>query len=125
MGARCVIRFTDSREPSGPAVARIYLHHGGETFDDVADTMQAFMRSAALVRDNRFDDPAYLAARLVVWAALQNGSSGGIDFLGVGVVDSEGYGDYVGTFCCGSMLRAFAGPSVFEQREVARVGVTA
>lgn len=127
MGERCVIRFTSEADPATENVAaRVYLHRGGETFEDVAATMRSFMRSVSQLPDPRMDDPACLAAKFVVWDALSaSRSAEPLDFLGVGVVESDDYGDYVGTFCCGWPLRAYAGPDADSQLVVAKVGAVA
>lgn len=73
MGDRAVIIFANS----GVDVAAIYTHWGGSEVDDSLYTF--FVDEDRDDRyDNRFADPAYLAARYVTWASNTNGSGIGI-----------------------------------------------
>jgi len=97
MGARCVIQICNHHEPEVP-VARIYLHWGGERFDDVAETLRAFCLANDSSPDPRWDDAPYLAARFLAWAVEANnaGRKHTLDIIGVGVVNNDGWGDYLG-----------------------------
>jgi len=97
MGASCVIQICEHYEPEVP-VARIYLHWGGETFEDVANTLRTFALVNEGSPDPRWTDAPYLAARLLVWAASDSRILGAhdLDFLSVGIVNSDEWGDYLG-----------------------------
>jgi hypothetical protein len=96
MGARLVVKFGNEEIPP-----RVYLHWGGEYVDDVKQTMDGFMSAAQMVRDSRLNDPSYLAARFLVWAVHEQGAKNNpLDFLSVGIVTADDWGDAVVTVPC-------------------------
>jgi len=98
MGARLVVKFGAGTHDPQPMA---YLHHGGEFVDDVKRTLDEFMHAVKSLPDSRLNDANYLAAKFVVWAAVQNvRSSNPLDFLSVGIVTNDGWGDAVATVHC-------------------------
>jgi hypothetical protein len=92
MGARLVVTFANNIDAE-PA-AHVYLHWGGETAGEVAQTMQSFFDRIETLSDPRRDDMPYLAAKMVVWAADEHRRGDDpLDFLSVGVVGSDDWGD--------------------------------
>jgi len=105
MGARLVVRFGQEENPP-----RVYLHHGGEYSKDVKDTLYAFVAAVSQLEDRRASDPEYLAAKLLVWAANTDKREPhkALNFLSVGVVTSDGWGDAVAEFPCIDNSLSFA-----------------
>jgi hypothetical protein len=75
MSTRCVINFCDGDE----VVAKIYRHSDGypDTEHGVLADLQRFFETVKTQCDGtiygtRFDDPSYLAAKFVVWQAMEN-----------------------------------------------------
>lgn len=102
MGDRLVVRFTGNcRALDSGKGPMVYLHFGGDVMQDVEHTLDEFLADVAELPDSRLADPSYLAAKLVVWAAWrgQRGESR-LDFLSVGVVDNDGWGDAVAVVTC-------------------------
>ncbi len=92
MSTPAIIKFGGS----GIIVARIYRHWDGYPDIMLNDLQRFFQDVENQTNDTRFNDPAYLAAKFVVWQALQNGSdlNKPLDFLSLGVVNEEYDGDY-------------------------------
>ena len=91
MGDRTVVRFTmrDRQPDINEVQAMIYLHWGGApTY--MKTVFESFFEDVAhqCGKDTRFNDPQYLAAKFVVWAAADNldDPQRPLDFSGVGVV---------------------------------------
>lgn len=99
MGALCVIQICDYNEPENPE-ARIYLHWGGETFEEVANTLRTFALVNETSPDPRWTDAPYLAARFVAWAIEVHGgrrpNDHALDISSVGIVNSDEWGDCLG-----------------------------
>lgn len=92
MGAPLVVRFEHG--PDREECSRVYLHWGGGYVDEIVVTMSSFFADVSELKDKRLDDPTYLAAKLVVWGAREGSRSDNpLDFLGVGIVESDGCGD--------------------------------
>lgn len=89
MGTPAVVRFNEDKD----VTARIYRHWDGYP-DTMLDDLQKFFKDVEnQTNDTRFNDPAYLAAKYVVWQANEYCRTGKpLDFLSVGVV-SEAYED--------------------------------
>lgn len=80
MGDRAVILFAGHHDDW----AAVYLHLGGSDADTVLDGFFDAEQAAvdAGTRDNRFDDPSYLAARFV--AAVTRATGRGVGIVPVG-----------------------------------------
>lgn len=111
MGARLVVRFVDGTENEQGDIPRVYLHWGGEYVEEINDTLTAFVASVRELDDTRLTDQIYLAAKLIVWAANKQTTSPyrtkdgtepvhPLDFLSVGVVTSDDWGDGVVDLIC-------------------------
>lgn len=99
MFTRCTTHF----KGSGADVAIIYRH--GDGYPDGHGTdLLAFLKECAKLRDPRFEDPPYLAAKLVVWLAnaFRSPQAPLLEFISVGVM-MEDPGDiaYMYTVDCG------------------------
>jgi len=105
MGARLTITFLDD---TGEPVSTIYDHSGGDNRADALKTWASFRADLDAISDQRLDDPSYLAAKYVVWAAqgYQRGIDSRLDFLGVGIVpaDWSGMGEYAITVRDGEVV---------------------
>lgn len=99
MSTRATIHFTNS--PGVEPVAIIYRHCDGYP-DGLGEDLKTFIEEVKnQTSDTRFNDPAYLAAKWVVWDANQmvdsgygkNGWKEGepkmLDFLSVGIVNED------------------------------------
>lgn len=100
MGAALVVEFR-SMEETNPMV---YLHHGGELLEEVHKTLQDFQQWQ-LGADNRWNDPAYMAARFCAWAYRESNSLFSSEDVppngvSVGIVGSDGWGDAHAIFAC-------------------------
>lgn len=88
MSTRATIHFCE--KGSNKPIAIIYRHSDGYPAGLGQDLKEFFRKVKAEVKDNRFNDPAYLAAKWVVWdaegrcKALEHTHQ--LDFLGVGIV---------------------------------------
>jgi len=71
--------------------ATIYKHYDGDPHTIFQD-FQNFFNASKTLKDSRFNDPNYLAARYVVWLANQFSETSPIDFLGVGICITQPYG---------------------------------
>lgn len=99
MSTRCTTHFRDS----GSDVAIVYRHGDGYPDGHGADLLR-FLKECAELRDSRFNDPSYLAAKLVVWLAneFRAGGTTLLDFLSVGIVMSDPEDiEYMYTVDCG------------------------
>jgi len=99
MSTRCTTHFKDN----GADVAIIYRH--GDGYPDGHGTdLLAFLKECAKLRDPRFGDPSYLAAKLVVYLAnaFRSPQAPLLEFISVGVVmeDPEDI-EYMYTVDCG------------------------
>lgn len=96
MGARLVV--VCEGEHDRPMV---YLHWGGEYQEQIRQTLDEFISAVTNLADPRFHDPVYLAAKLVVWEARQSQRGDNVlNFLSVGVVNDESWGDGVAVIDC-------------------------
>lgn len=79
MGDRGVIKFNGY----GQDIAAIYVHNSGSNADEVLDEFfkDEINKHITRERDNRFDDPSYLAARFIAWYAESDGLGIGITTL--------------------------------------------
>lgn len=110
MSTRATIHFTRGGETD----AIIYRHGDGYP-DGLGEDLKTFLNEVAKLPDNRFNDPAYLAAKWVVWDAAQMAKShdevvksfgreshGPLDFLSVGILMKDpGDIEYRWTVDCG------------------------
>lgn len=99
MSTRATIHFCDPESKKPTAI--IYRHWDGYPDGLGKDLKQFIEEVRANVPDNRFHDPAYLAAKWVVWDAGQmaavatkwknpnGGARHPLNFLSVGVVDAD------------------------------------
>lgn len=88
MSTRSSTHFTYGGEKHEPA-AIVYRHWDGYPDGHGLDLFEFFAEVERQTRDTRFDDPTYLAAKLVVWLADKFGEANQLDFLGVGVVTKD------------------------------------
>jgi len=96
-----VVRFLGVRFGEETPWGAVYLH------DDEA-RIPALMRSffghveEQCAHDRRFDDPGYLAAKFVVWAAAKYnfGDGAPLDFCSVGLVPLDATGDDTYSVLC-------------------------
>lgn len=114
MSTRCNIHFTYS--PDSPPEANIYRHSNGYP-DGVLPDLEKFFTEVErqVPGDTRFGDPAYLAAKFVVWQAWEFakiyqdaglGANAPLDFLSVGIMSEDaGDGEYVYTVICNNDRR--------------------
>ena len=97
MSTRCNVRFMDdSKTPE----ANIYIHSDGYPDGEhgIVNKFRMFLQCLVdNVRDKRFNDPSYLAAKFVVFMAHEfAGDNHFLEFLSVGVVnENAGDGEYV------------------------------
>lgn len=90
MSTRAIVHFMQF----GEAEARIYRHSDGYP-EGLGQDLVAFLQELKdNVRDNRFNDAGYLAAKWVVRDATMNrqyanGEPHDLNFLGVGVVSAD------------------------------------
>lgn len=123
MSTRCAFHF---KYPGGPVVANIYRHYDGNPDTARKDLTEFFDAVEAQTTDTRFDEPAYLAAKFVVWQAWEYAKSTAemanllakvdgkptrdtvapLSFTGVGV-DVQDAGDlaYIHTITCSGQGR--------------------
>jgi hypothetical protein len=95
MGARTLIRFVRGDGAAtriDKVVPMVYLHWGGPP-NVMAETFDAFFSQVERDggKDTRFNDPEYLAARFVVYAATEcsdGDDPGTLGFTGVGITAS-------------------------------------
>lgn len=103
MSTRASIHFCYHNEKK--PVAIIYRHSDGYPEGLGADLERFINYLKKNVKDNRFSDPSYLAAKWVVWDALQMDSKGKatatLDFLGVGIcMEDAGDIEYIYKVIC-------------------------
>lgn len=109
MGERSTYTFTYDSTPEAVKqdMAHVYLHWGGETHEDCEQTMRQFYEDlTAQTTDTRVDDPSYLAAKFVVWAAARSrrDGKGELNFLSVGIMSERMQAaDYGVVICCGDI----------------------
>jgi hypothetical protein len=118
MSTRSTTHFIDGPRRT-ESVAIIYRHADGYPEGHGVDLQRFFDDVEAQTRDTRYSDPAYLAAKLVVWLAREFAESGEfvgndyvrtnhanerpLDFLSVGVVQRDpGRVEYVYVVDCGT-----------------------
>ena len=71
----------------GTIVANIYIHGDGAT---LGKRLKVFLLEVQKnVPDNRFHCASYLAAKFVVYMANKNKSDNHLDFLSIGIVQSD------------------------------------
>lgn len=112
MSTRCNIHFCYG---DGTVEANVYRHSGGYP-DGVLPDLDRFFTAVEEQTDGdtRFGDPAYLAAKFVVWQAAENAwdydwskadgprvKAPPLKFLSVGIVSRDaGDGEFVYTLTC-------------------------
>jgi hypothetical protein len=98
MSTRCNIHFNHGKT----IVANIYRHSDGYPESVKPDLIKFFNEVINQTRDTHFDDPAYLAAKFVVWQAGQYADkSKPLDFISLGIVQEDAPdGEYVYTINC-------------------------
>ena len=78
------IHFCDN---DGTIEANIYIHGDG---DILGERLKVFLQAVQEnVPDNRFDCPAYLAAKFVVYMASKSHGSNYLDFLSIGIMSQD------------------------------------
>jgi hypothetical protein len=83
MSTRATVHF----QSNGKTEAIVYRHSDGYPEGLGEDLKLFFKEVQAQTKDTRFNDPAYLAAKFVVWQSDQyRRGLNRLDFLGVGVV---------------------------------------
>jgi hypothetical protein len=119
MSTRATIHFKYIKD--GPSMAIVYRHSDGYP-DGLGKDIDEFLEEVdAQTRDNRFSDPAYLAAKWIVYDAAQHARSaeqypdlyvgkghkgGNLCFLGVGVVmEDPGNIKYRYTLVCADNMK--------------------
>ena len=79
----------------GPDIAPeaiIYLHYDGYPNAVLPDLGRFFRAVQAQTDDTRFNDPAYLAAKFVVWQASEfTKDKPNLDFTGIGIISDDQY----------------------------------
>src|ERR1039458_700084 len=101
MSTRCTTHF----QSNGRTEAIIYRHSDGYPEGDGKDITK-FLNKCKQLPDSRLTDPAYLAAKYVVFLAslFSRGLPNELDFLSVGVVSSDpGDIEYRYTVNCNKM----------------------
>lgn len=92
MSTRATIHFCN---PESQKPTAIIYRHGDGYPDGLGKDLKAFIAEVrANVPDNRFNDPAYLAAKWVVWDAANmvkyaHGTPHPLNFLSVGITDRD------------------------------------
>jgi hypothetical protein len=93
MSTRACVHFCRNEESEADAI--IYCHGDGYP-DGLGKDLQIFLKEVKEnVKDNRFHDAEYLAAKFVVWQAKQNAEYGNghyLDFISLGIA-KEDHGD--------------------------------
>jgi len=102
MSTRCNIHFTYM----GEVEANVYRHCDGYPEGESgvpADLARFFADVESQTKDTRFGDPAYLAAKFIVWQAGEYAADKApLDFIGLGVMTEDaGDGAYTYTVECG------------------------
>jgi len=85
MSDKLIVEFY-SHEDSATPVACVLACHGGDNPSSAATTLADFFDSVSALAEPRFDDAGVLAARFVVWQALQEADRNSLDFYGVTLV---------------------------------------
>jgi len=90
MSTRCTVHFhyRDNQEPE----AIVYRHSDGypNSQHGVPASLERFFTDVETqTKDTRFNDPTYLAAKYVVWQANEYSGDEMLDFLSVGVMQSD------------------------------------
>jgi hypothetical protein len=71
----------------GTIVANIYIHGDGAT---LGERLKVFLQEVQKnVPDNRFHCASYLAPKFVVWMARKNKGGDYLDFLSIGIMQSD------------------------------------
>jgi hypothetical protein len=79
-------------------VANIYVHYDGYPLNRLPELNHFFHEVKERLKDTRFSDPSYLAAKYIVWYTQLREYSRvvGLDFLGIGVaVENAGDSEYI------------------------------
>lgn len=76
MSTRCCINFCEGKT----IFAKVYRHSDGYPEGVKPDLQEFFETVEKQTKDTRFDDPTYLAAKYVVWQAIQY--AGGYKMIG-------------------------------------------
>ena len=102
MGTACNTVFT---YPEGNPAAVVYRHWDGYP-EGAGKDLGIFLERCADMKDGRLYDPAYLAARYVVYLAniyREDGEPNPLNFLSVGIVPEPEsyYPSYIYTVVCG------------------------
>lgn len=121
MSTRCNIHFYGY----GRVIANVYRHWDGYPSAVLQDLQQFFKDVESQTNDTRFTDASYLAAKFVVWQALQNAESNDscnpLNFLGVGVTNEDaGDGEFVYKLNCEKM-DANGRPTITHRPKLQRV----
>lgn len=120
MSTRATVHFVRAEGYKPDAI--IYRHSDGYPSGLGRDLGKFLQEVKGNVRDNRFDDSSYLAAKFVVWQARQytGDNSHFLDFLSIGIL-AEDPGDieyrYV-VVCTGENLKVHCMRIVYEGEEI-------
>jgi hypothetical protein len=85
MSDKLIVEFYSSEDSATP-VACVLASHGGDNPSSAATTLADFFDSVSALAEPRFDDAGILAARFVVWQAVQEADRNSLDFYGVTLV---------------------------------------
>jgi hypothetical protein len=94
MATRSNIHFTQGER----IIANIYVHYDGYPENRLPELQQFFKEVKERLRDTRFTDPSYLAAKYIVWYThiLTNQKMPSLDFLGIGIaVEDAGDAEFI------------------------------
>jgi hypothetical protein len=95
MSDKLIVEFYCANEPEVP-VACVLACHGGDNPSSAATTLSDFFDSVSAASEPRYDDAGVLAARFVVWQAVQEQENDrdSLEFNGVVLIPfqtSHGY----------------------------------
>jgi len=85
MSDKLIVEFYNANEPEVP-IACVLACHGGDNPSSAATTLADFFDSVSALPEPRFNDAGVLAARFVVWQALQEADRDSLDFNGLALV---------------------------------------
>jgi len=100
MATRSNIHFTSNHR----TIANVYVHYDGYPENRIPELQDFFSEVKSRLRDTRFSDASYLAAKYVVWYSQIREKTDlpvGLDFLGIGLaVQDAGDAEYIYTVDC-------------------------
>jgi hypothetical protein len=106
MATRSQVKFSDN----GVVRANIYVHYDGYPDGEagrIAQLKRFFQEVKDQCRDTRFNDAEYLAAKYIVWHALNDCTDENpnpLNFLGIGpCIEDHGDIEYIYLVDCGNL----------------------